>query len=373
LQNELRIRAEIRAALEPVVSPAPWLTANIRTALGARVTPRRVRPWRVPPAAWPTTRAAVAILLLIALAVALFVGARALNPARFTPSGQVDPTTKHYRSVVDADFAPVEKLVLYDMPRTCTATTAATCDEQLGKLKIAVQNFQDDLAGTTVPPALAGYHVDLSKALGKMNSVVDAMGAGLDRRDYAAYAAGLGQLFDIKLDTLYPNVVAVDCWPKAAVHGLDSAGYDTIVCGSKTAAQDYMAKVNGDWVRLRGSLSGSHAVCGTFGPSCREQTNEALALVDQFQRDLDKDLVPVQFATADTELRKGLDSLMSALSDRIAAIDAGDRTRWDKANVAADQAVFNLIAHAVGELSCWPKGVGIGDDSSTTAWPCAAS
>jgi len=35
--------------------------------------------------------------------------------------------------------------------------------------------------------------------------------------------------------------------------------------------------------------------------------------------------------------------------------------------------VFNLIAHAVGEMSCWPKGVGIGDDSSATAWLCAAS
>jgi len=373
LQNELRIRAEIREALEPVVSPAPWLTANIRTALGARATARRVSPWRVPPAAWPTTRAAVAILLLIALAVALFVGARALNPARSTPAGQVDPATKHYRSVVDADFAPVEKLVLYDMPRTCSATTAATCDEQLGKLKIAVQKFQDDLAGTKVPPALVGYHADLNKALGKLNSVVDAMGAGLDRKDYAMYASGLGQLFDIKLDGLYPNVVAVDCWPRAAVHALDSAGYDTVVCGSITAVQDYMAVVNGDWVSLRGSLSGSSAVCHTFGPSCRDQTNAALALVDQFQKDLDKYLVPVQFKAADTELRKGLDTLMSALSDRVAAIDAGDRTRWDNANVAVDQAKFNLIAHAVGEMSCWPKGVGIGDDSSATAWLCAAS
>jgi len=373
LQNELRIRAEIREALEPVVVPAPWLTANIRTAMGARVSSRRVMAWGMPPVAWSTARAAVAFLLLIALAVALFMGARALSPARSTPAGQVDPTTKHYRSVVDADFAPVEKLVLYDMPRTCTATTASTCDEQLGKLKIAVQKFQDDLAGTKVPPALVGYHADLNKALGKMNAVVDTMGAGLDRSDYAAYAAGLGQLFDIKLDSVYPNVVAVDCWPKAAVHGLDAAGYDTVVCGSKTAAQDYMGVVNGDWVALRASLGGSNALCKTFGPACREQTNEALALADQFQKDLGKHLVPVQFGAADTELRKGLDSLMSALSDRVAAIDAGDRTRWDKANVAVDQAVFNLIAHAVGEMSCWPKGVGIGDDSSTTAWPCAAS
>jgi hypothetical protein len=72
------------------------------------------------------------------------------------------------------------------------------------------------------------------------------------------------------------------------------------------------------------------------------------------------------------ELQQGLDGLILAYDERVAAIDAGDHARWDAANVTIAQLKFNIVEKAVAEMACWPKGVHIGDDTSTTAWPCAS-
>lgn len=139
---------------------------------------------------------------------------------------------------------------------------------------------------------------------------------------------------------------------------------------SPTVTQKYLTVAYGDWVPLRASIDSTNQLCADYSPLCRERTLEIKRLAQQFRSELDQVTVPSQLAPFDRELRQGLDDLVVALDNRVAAIDAADPSRWDAANVSVEQVKFNVIARAIAEMACWPKGVLIGDDSSVTAWPC---
>jgi hypothetical protein len=133
--------------------------------------------------------------------------------------------------------------------------------------------------------------------------------------------------------------------------------------------QKYLTVAKGDW-GLRASINSTDQLCADHRPLCRERTLQSKGLAQQFRNDIDQLVVPVQFAPFDQELRQGLDDLVLALDNRGAAIDANDGDRWNAANVSVDQIKFNVIAKAIAEMSCWPKGVHVGEDFGSSAWPC---
>lgn len=369
MENEASLRHQIRQALDPVVPDAPWLRANIRKALGGLAAEPRRR--RFSPAAWSGARTAVAILLAVAIVADLLVGARALNRLHTAGQPQTDPAVQKYRAVVDRGFSALENLVLYRTPAVCNEFRAADCRQRVQTTRAAAQSFLDELGNVPLPPALSGTDAQLRAGLADVNSALDAMSSDLDRKDFDAYAADYGRLFDAKLDELYPYVVATDCWPKAAVYRVDSAGYNRVVCGA-TTAQQYLTGVANHWDSLRSSINSSNSLCHAYNSMCGERTSQSQELARQFKSDLNRTLVPIQYAASETDLERGLDTLIPALDERMAAIATNDVRRWDSANVAIEQVKFNVIARAVGEMACWPKSVGIGDDSSPTAWPCAS-
>lgn len=365
MQDELRVRHEIRKALEPTVTPAPWLTARVRSSLRGRVKEsQRPWPWKMARQARPAILAAGAIVLVIALVAALVLGSRILNPRRDV---QVQPQVSKYRAMVNADFGAVEHLITTTTP--CDAGHEAVCRQHTTDIKAAVQAYQDDLAHTTTPVGVSVYSAVLTATLADMMASVDAMLADLDRQDFAAYEKDGGRLFDTKLNVLYPFTVAVSCWPNAAVAGNDAAGYAKFVC-AKTTPRDYLTILNRDWEFLRTSINSSNALCDSHGAQCRARTLDSHAIATQFKADVKNTQAPVEYTTFETELERALDALIARLNDRVTAIDAGDTARWDASNLAIEQVKFNVIARAIGEMACWPKGVHIGDDSSTTAWLC---
>jgi hypothetical protein len=370
VENEARLRHQIRQALDPVVPDAPWVTSKVRKSLREQST----EPWRrlrgFAPIAGSGTRTAVAILLMLAIVAGFLVGSRALS--RLHSAGpQTDPAVQKYRTVVDRNFSSVENLVLYGTPGTCNEARVDDCLQKVHTTRAAAQRFLDALDEVSVPPQLSAYDTQLKAGLAHVNVVLDGMRTALERKDFAAYAIGSGHLFDAKLDEVYPYVIAVDCWPKAAVHGQDAAGYDVIRCGATTSEQ-YFIVVGSDFESLRSSFNASSALCGTFGAQCRARTLESRGVAQQFSSDLNRTPVPIQYAGSEKELQQGLDRLILAYDERAAAIDAGDHARWDAANVTIAQIKFNIVEKAVAEMACWPKGVHIGDDTSTTAWPCAS-
>jgi hypothetical protein len=371
VENEARLRHQIRQALDPVVPDAPWLRSNVRLALrGQRTEPRKLREFA--PRAWSGTRTVAAILLAVVIITGLLVGSRELNRLRSVPGqSQTDPAVQKYRAVVDRGFSSVENLVLYGTPNSCNAARATDCREKVQTTRAATQRFLDELRNVPVPAALNAYDVQLKAGLADVNSALDAMLSDLDRKDFAAYAIDYGHLFDAKLDKLYPYVVAVDCWPKAAVHGFDVAGYDIIRCGA-TTAQQYLSEVASEWLALRSSLDSSITLCHAYGAACDERTSRSKELAQQFKDDINRTPVPIQLSSYEKDLEGGLTTLIAALDERMTAIAADDHPRWDSANVTIDQVQFNVIAKAVGQMACWPNGVHIGDDSSPTAWPCAS-
>ena len=223
-----------------------------------------------------------------------------------------------------------------------------------------------------MPAGVANHRVVLSAALAELMSTVDAMLGDLDRNDFADYQKNAGHLFDVKLNVVYPFSVAVSCWPKAAIGSEDSAGYMRFVCG-KTTSQVYLTSLSADWDALRGAINASNAGCQSHAPSCREQTASVQTSAAQLRAYLTSNPVPVEYERFEVELEHGLNSLMTALDDRLAAIDSGNQKRWDAANIAIEQAKFNVLARAIGEMACWPKGVHTGDDSSAASWPCATT
>jgi hypothetical protein len=369
VENEASLRHQIRQALDPVVPDAPWLRANIRKALGGLTAEPRRR--RFSPAAWSGARTAVAILLAVTIVAGLLSGERALNRVHTAGQPQRDPAVQKYRAVIDRGFSTLENLVLYGTPNVCNEFCAADCRQKVQTTRAAAQSFLDELGNVPLPPALSATDSQLRAGLADVNSALDAMSSDLDRKDFVAYASDYGRLFGAKLDELYPYVVAVDCWPKAAVHGFDAAGYDVIRCGT-TTAQQYLTDVANHWDSLRSSINSSSSLCQAYNSACGERTSQSKQLAQQFKSDLNRALVPIQYASPETDLDRGLDTLIATLDERKAAIATNDVRRWDSANLAIEQVKFNVIARAVGEMACWPKSVGIGDDNSPTAWPCSS-
>jgi hypothetical protein len=372
VENEARLRHQIRQALDPVVPDAPWVTPIIRKSLREQ-TPASRRPLRwFAPGAWSGARIVVAILLVIAIAAGLLVGSRALNSIHHVPGpSQPDPAVQKYRVVVGGDFSTVENLVQRETPSTCNEARAADCLQKVQATKAATQKFLDDLGAVSMPPQLGAYDAKLRAALAHLNSVLDEMVSELNRRDFAAYSSSAADLFNVKLDELYPYVIAVDCWPKAAIPASDAAGYSVVRCGA-TTAQQYVTDVANDWVSLRSSIDASSSVCQAYRATCDDRTRHSSQLVQQFKNDLSRTPAPIQYTQAEKDLEDGLNSLMAALDDRITAMAANDHRRWDSANMAIDQVKFSVLAKAIGEMSCWPKGVLVGANSSPTAWPCSS-
>ena len=366
MQDELRVRHEIRNALEPTVTPAPWLAARVRSSLRGRVkeSPSAAR-WNLARSVRPAILTAGAVLLVIALVAALVLGSRILNPRREVP---VHPEVPKYRALVNADFGAVEHLITTTTP--CDAGHEAVCRQHTTDIKAAVQAYQNDLMQTTMPAGVSAYRAVLTETLADMTTIAAAMLADLDRKDFAAYKKDGDRLYDIKLNVLYPFTVAVSCWPSAAVPGIDAAGYEKFVC-AKATPRDYLTILGRDWDSLRAAINSTNALCGSYLAQCRARTLDTRAIATQFKADVTNSPAPVEYTTFAVELERALDTLIARLDDRITAIDAGDTARWDASNLAIEQVKFNVIARAIGEIACWPKGVHIGDDSSTTAWPCS--
>jgi hypothetical protein len=374
VENEARIRREIQQALDPVVRPAPWLADSIRESLGGRSTRRGWALVNSQSLGWSAARAAVAVLLILAVAAIYLVGSRALTRPHEVPAQPtVDPAVQQYRAVVDGNFPALEHQVVSSLPAACSQVRAPACREQVLKTKDAVQKFQADLSGVSVPPQLQTIDADLRKGLTDSVAALDAMLSDLDRNNYDAFTRDGDVLYSVKLYEVYPAAVAVDCWPRAAVEPLNSQGIFKLVCGeapSPTATQKYQPVAYADWGLLRTSINSTDQLCADHSSLCRARTLETKRLAQQFLNDIGPLIVPPQLAPFDGELRQGLHDLIAALDNRVAAIDSGDTNRWDAANVSVDQVKFNVIAKAIGEMACWPKGVQVGDDSSTTAWPC---
>jgi hypothetical protein len=130
------------------------------------------------------------------------------------------------------------------------------------------------------------------------------------------------------------------------------------------SSQHYREVVYRDWGPLQSSAdTGS---CYEPIPICREQTLKARNLAMAFRSDLQPLAPPSELEPFDQELRQGLDTLIAALDDRIAAIDAGDQQRLDQANVHIGQTTDDVIGRAIREMECWPKGVNIGNG----LWRC---
>jgi hypothetical protein len=369
VENEARLRHQIRQALDPIVPEAPWLRANVREALRGQAQEPRQLFLRLALPAWSGARSVVAILLLVAIVAALLVGSRAMNSFHKSPA-HPDAALQKYQAVVDRGWSSIENLVLYGTPGTCNEGRRADCAEKVQTTRAAAQKFLDELDSVPVPPGLAPTDAQLRMGLAHVIAALDAMLSALDHKDFAAYSTNSGHLFDAKIDEVYPNAVAVHCWPKAAVHGFDAAGYDVIRCGA-TTAQEYLTSIANGWLSLRGSLDSSRALCSQFNASCGDRSRQSKQLAQQFKNDLNRTPAPIQYVSAEEELDRGLDTLIAALDDRLAAISADDRNRWDSVNVAIEQINFNVLEKSVAEMACWPKGVHIGDDTSTAAWPCS--
>jgi hypothetical protein len=376
VENEARIRREIQQALDPVVRPAPWLADSIRESLGGRSTRRGWALVNSQSLGWSTARAALAVLLILAVAAIYLVGSRALTRPHEVPAQPtVDPAVQQYRAVVDGNFPALEHLIASDIPLACRQAGAPACREQVLKTKQVAQRFEADLSAVPVPPQLQSIDSDLRKGLANVVAVLDAMLSDLDHNNFDAFGKDGDLLFDTKLNQVYPAAVAVDCWPKAAVEPLNSQGIFKLVCGeapSPSAKQKYLTIVYADWGQLHSSIMSTNGLCSARIPSCRERTLQSKSLAQQYLAALDKVVVPIELAPFDRELRLGLNELMVALDDRVAAIDAADTTGWDAANVSIEQVHFNVLAKAIAEIACWPKGVHIGDDSSSTSWPCTS-
>lgn len=376
MENEARIRREIQQALDPVVRPAPWLADSIRESLGGLPTRRGWKLLNSQSLGWSAARAAVAVLLILAVAAIFLVGSRALTRPHEVPAQPtVDPGIQQYRGVVDGNFPALEHLIASDIPLACRQVEAPACREQLVKTKQVAQRFEADLSAVPVPPQLQSIDSDLRKGLADLVVVLDAMLSDLDHNNFDAFGKDGDLLFDTKLNKVYPAAVAVDCWPKAAVEPLNSQGIFKLVCGeapSPSAKQKYLTVVYTDWGQLHSRIMSTNGLCSARVPVCRERTLQSKSLAQQSLTDLDKVVVPTELAPFDRELRQGLHDLIVALDDRVAAIDAADTNRWDATNVTVEQVHFNVLARAIAEMACWPKGVHIGDDSSSAPWPCTS-
>jgi hypothetical protein len=232
VENEARIRRQIQGALDPVVRPAPWLAESIRESIGGL---SKRRSWRLANSqrlGWSIARAAVAILLVIALVGALLLGSRALSHLRDVPAQPVDPAVRQYRAVVDRNFPTLQRLIETGVPGTCNQSRALVCREQVILTKEAANKFQADLSGAIVPPQLQSSDVDLKKGLADIVVVLDTILLDLDHNNFAAYADDSQHLFFTKLYEVYPPVTAIDCWPRPAVDANDPSGAFRLACGA---------------------------------------------------------------------------------------------------------------------------------------------
>lgn len=373
MENEARIRREIRNALDPVVRSAPWLEDSIRESIRGQSTLRGFRPVTMAFKDWSVARTLVAVLLVLALIAAFVVGSRALSRPHDVPV-KPNPAVLRYRTVVDRDFTELEHLVITGIPGDC-AKRAPTCRELVLLVKAATQKFESDLSDVTLPAQLQANDAYLRKGLAHIRAVLDAMLSALDRGDFEAYTQASATVFDIKIQEVWPAVTGVDCWPKAAIEANDPLGIFRLRCSaepSTNVTQKYVAAVYADWDLLHNSITSTNGLCSSHGQLCRERTLRSRLLAQQFISDTSSVIVPVQFRLFDQDLHNGLTELLVRLDNRLAAIDAADSARWDAANISIEQIHFNVLAKAIAEIACWPKGVAIGNDSSATAWPCSS-
>ena len=225
MQNELGVRHQIRQALEPAVTPAPWLTANIRSSLrGDTFTPRR-RGLRLAPRAWSTARTAAAIVLLIALVAALIVGSRALNRPQTVPADRV---LTQYRSAVHQGWDKLHRSGDSGIVHCRTDPVPGQpprpdlCRADSVQMKADAQSFLDLLAGVDIPPALQGWDSDLKQALRDIQAALDERVAQIDAGRFDETAGLNDHINSLKIDGVYQAVTAIDCWPREVRPGADS-------------------------------------------------------------------------------------------------------------------------------------------------------
>ena len=230
MENEARIRSEIRNALEPVVRTAPWLEDRIRDSIRGQSKRRGFRGMTTELRGWPAPKALVAALLLLAVIAAFIVGSRALVRPHDVPV-KPNPAVQRYRTVVDRDFAELERLVAHGIPGTCNQVRAQTCRMLVLQAKDAAQTFLADLSEIPVPAGLESTDARLHKGLGDVVVALNAVLSDLDRNDFDAYAEDSSKVFFTKLQEVYPALIAVDCWPRAAIDANDPEGYSRLTCG----------------------------------------------------------------------------------------------------------------------------------------------
>ena len=189
----------VRAALDEIDEPAPWLSTVVRHELRAKRN--RAQSWLAPVAA-----AAIAALLVTVFAVIRFDSSPPIT--RIGPSH--DPVISSYRAQVDLDLNVIDRSYLHGDCRTrarCVETTTTTRDATLKLLQ--------DLSTTTPPRALESQVKDLKSAatrfLAQLNTALELMANPND--DYVT-AGGLPDISEVDLAAW-----RIDCWPVHPVLG----------------------------------------------------------------------------------------------------------------------------------------------------------
>lgn len=197
MDNDPRLQAEVRRALEAITPPAPWLAARVAKGLGNRDGGLRMEV-REPSPRWVSLVAAVLVAIFALATVVVVLASRALVPSGSVPASRGDRATIEYVDLVEAGDQglnnamgpPVCQGVRFDaLGQADLEIAVAACRERIQNLYTATLKFEADLDRAHPPAQLAGKHAQLRADLARIESVHHRGLAYLDARDFAALAA----------------------------------------------------------------------------------------------------------------------------------------------------------------------------------------
>jgi hypothetical protein len=180
-----------------------------------------------PPGAWVLV---AVVLTVVVVAVLLLIGPLARPrsaPAHPAPTASStatpvppDAAVAHYRTLVDAGFAPLQQTG--DQSQlACGARPTVNCRAVTVQARQAAQTFLDTLNTTSPPPGLEDAHAELIAGLRELIPAYDAQLAAIDSGDASQRELRTGLSFQIKAQKVYHGVADTDCWPKRTVQNAE--------------------------------------------------------------------------------------------------------------------------------------------------------